>query len=1104
MDGDTPHPDSGEESATARTPDGATQQSADSAPATTPEIAAPAIPGDTAIGNPPAEHVNVPKKPETLAQADQTVAAATTDHPTHASPPQTLPPEPETPKISVPGEDERDEHDHLVNSMNGEVDDTVRATSQDDIFAKFRAEYEKMHRAAIRSWDHSQKMFSQYRDYYGEFLANDASKQESAKTTMADQQTLKTLKAQIKRAEEMVEASGHREELSKEELRQLRADVTNLNATLKQGVGLSAVQERTLQELTQTKEQATKELEQELEKIVRLRNSIIDMSEKIKQADQQKRDFERETYDLKEKGALKKSDIDQELRTKERLERDLRELRVVVAVKSQEVRGKQDAVNRGTDEINVLESQIKNQKQMMEKLMKDEESLTVRTIKLQEEADQQMTLTSQLMEENAGLNTELKIREMELAKNRNEVRKVGRIKEALAKKIKLGEEQKLEAEMERKDIRALYETTLADIESTKHLVDSHKKSIDDLTRERGILANNYEKASGDVQKSAHMSLLCRQTRHNIELELARFNKEVTSLSKHIKQLEADRDGYIAEAAQIQALCVAALQDIKQKEIEIFEYKKRTMHADTKLKHQQNLYEAVQSDRNLHSKHLVESLAEIAEMKRKLKIINFQINGYKEDINAKDAALANEAAENAKLTKEVETINEEIKTLKYQVEVAQSYIRAQTAEEMKLTQFVKEAESERARQENALQVLISERDNLNNQLIRRNEELAQVYNKIKTQTSALVRGEIAYRERLKAITNLQTSIRTLRAHHAELKTETSQQKALTHQICRLTADLTRERTRMKALEEELENPINVHRWRKLEGSNPKAFELLQMLHTVQKKLIAKAKEDSEKEQLIQCKEQLYLHLKSLLAKQVGPEAIEQVGDYKRILKDKTAQLNHMETELNMYQAQVREHRYAIAQLDKGMRDVGAKFMKTYKGALGKVGKGGKGLLLRDRFGVPLSAISSDDDRDGWGRTSRTGTSPESLTDGEVGMAAAAEPDGEDKHADEVAATAEDMAVSESDGDQEVAEAVVDVGAPDVVVGLGAAETPEPLQDSVTATEGFATAPEGTAPAQSEVPSGQAASELEALDGGQPQPDAPTPFYNPEQPHDLPPE
>ena len=48
-----------------------------------------------------------------------------------------------------------------------------------------------------------------------------------------------------------------------------------------------------------------------------------------------------------------------------------------------------------------------------------------------------------------------------------------------------------------------------------------------------------------------------------------------------------------------------------------------------MKQQQNLYEAVRSDRNLYSKNLIESQDEIAEMKRKFKIMNHQIEQLKE-------------------------------------------------------------------------------------------------------------------------------------------------------------------------------------------------------------------------------------------------------------------------------------------------------------------------------------------------------------------------------------------------------------------------------------------------------------------------------------------
>ena len=47
---------------------------------------------------------------------------------------------------------------------------------------------------------------------------------------------------------------------------------------------------------------------------------------------------------------------------------------------------------------------------------------------------------------------------------------------------------------------------------------------------------------------------------------------------------------------------------------------------------------VRSDRNLYSKNLIESQDEIAEMRRKFKIMNHQIEQLKEEIDAKDQVL----------------------------------------------------------------------------------------------------------------------------------------------------------------------------------------------------------------------------------------------------------------------------------------------------------------------------------------------------------------------------------------------------------------------------------------------------------------------------------
>jgi len=57
--------------------------------------------------------------------------------------------------------------------------------------------------------------------------------------------------------------------------------------------------------------------------------------------------------------------------------------------------------------------------------------------------------------------------------------------------------------------------------------------------------------------------------------------------------------------------------------------------------------------------------------------------------------------------------------------------------------------------------------------------------------------------------------------------------LRQEIFHLERDLTKSRLQCKALEQEVQNPLNIHRWRKLEGSDPDLVELLQKINILQK-------------------------------------------------------------------------------------------------------------------------------------------------------------------------------------------------------------------------------------------------------------------------------
>jgi chromosome segregation ATPase len=806
--------------------------------------------------------------------------------------------------------------------------DITTEIGSDESFARFKGELGKIinglgniKSAVSKSLSAYQELVTEFTDHFNLSIAPKAGESES--------DTVKTLKHQIQSAEDMFQASSRREAVARSEARQIKMDISSLNATMKQGVGLSQAQERTINDLIATKEKTTKELEQELERIIRLRNDLVNISEKIDKTESEKLAIDKEILSLKEKNTIKKIEIDNELRNKDRLEQDLREQRVIVTIKSQEVAGKQDCVNRANEEISVIEGQIRQQKLMIEKIYRYKDSIEEKSAKIQEAFDADLAETSRLNQENAVSKSVLKVKEDELLNHKTEVKKVIKMKDMLIKKNRQMEDQKLHADSARKAAREEYDALLLELENKKKNIESHKKVIEDLTREKDIMKSNLNKASNECVKLSSVLYVQKQQKTNMDLEVTRIEREMHNQTTALHYNQKRKDIQSTEIQKVLELIANMNTELKQKDLAIFEYKKVIMSSDTKLKHLQNMHEVVQSDRNLYSKQLIESQTEIADMKRQLKIMNFQINGYKDELSLKNNSWTKETNEKQKLMKEIANIETELKNVETQNQVAQSYIRNQISEETKLDQFFKEAELEKCRQQNALTLLTSEKENLNAQLVKKNDELSQVYDQIKTQKASLLRRESYYNEKLKTISDLKQQINDKRKLFKEYMSETSELPALKHNVSNLEFQLLQEQIRIKALEEELKNPINVHRWRKLEGSKPQTFELLQMLHSLQKRLNDKTREEIEKQTAIEVKEKLYQGLREVLSKQVGPEIQEQAQEYEKSLKEKKLQLRYMETELNMYQSQVREHKYSISKLNNGLHIMKKKFLELYK-------------------------------------------------------------------------------------------------------------------------------------------------------------------------------
>ncbi len=789
---------------------------------------------------------------------------------------------------------------------------------------KFKGEYEKLYRAVKKSHENEKRLARKCRELSSEIVANTAKIQTAVKLSEEDQGTISGLKKEIQKAWKIVDASHEKEARAKETIQQLKVEVSNLNKMIEEGGSYGVGQESTLNELLKQKEELTEERDSQINMVVKLRNEIMEYQTKMRNSENEKLEFENELLALHETMQAKKLEAEREQRKKERMEKEIKELKDALESKQYDIKQKLHIVSQGEEHIARLEAKLRENKSTNDKITREYNGLADKVQRLQKELEEQKHLNNNTRIEISQKQMAIKQKEDEIATLKSEINKVNRARETANHKLKNVEKNKSEAEKQREVLRSELQTTEKDIENLRVSLNAEHKKLDELLRERDLLNKLKTQAENATQKQIDLVAINENTRKNLEQELQAYKVEAQRQNKLIEQLKKEREKYAIEASEATSKYLQQLEEIKLKELDIMDAQKKIAEGENRLKQQQNLYEAVRSDRNLYSKNLIEAQDEIQEMKRKFKILNHQIEQLKEEINTKDLSLVKEHFEHMKVEKEKENLRGDNNKARQQIKEADNAISSQKAEIEKLNHIINEADNERARQKKEYDQVVNERDILGTQLIRRNDELALLYEKIKIQQSTLLKGQAQYRDRLKEIRVLKIKINDLQRELQNLKSSVSNINVLKSEIHRLGRELLQERTKVKALSEELENPLNVHRWRKLEGSDPSTYEMIQKIQTLQKRLIAKTEEVVEKDTMISEKEKLYVELKNILARQPGPEVAEQLNVYQTMLREKTRQMKAMTSELNMYQAQVNEFKYEKERMTRELQELKRKY------------------------------------------------------------------------------------------------------------------------------------------------------------------------------------
>lgn len=790
----------------------------------------------------------------------------------------------------------------------------------------FRLEYEKLHRALKKSHESEKRLIKKCRELNQEIVSNATKVQTALNLSKEDQATISNLKKEIERAWKMVEASHEKEQRAKETIHNLKVEIANLSHLVEQGAGLSVNQENTVNSLIAQRDELIKARDKLEAQVATLTHDNIVLTETAQRYESEKVQSEVEIADVKDMLNAKRTEEERETRRRDRLESELAELKQNMEAKEMALKQVKAEIKSQEEERAITEITLEKQRAEIEKQRQDEAGWQRSIAELKRKKQEDGGLKKTIIEANGKLDKDLKACYEEIRVETAERDKTKKKLEILKRRKALDDEARHEMNLAKAVLRTEAENLIREIDMLKKQAETDSKTIMDLLRDRESLNRSLIRCDDRTKNQTKLVKTHDETAAQLETDVKKVKLDVQEAIQKAYGLDKTREKYGLECCMANTKYMSALEELKNRDNKISELKKNFADVKAKLSHQKQLYEAVRTDRNLYSKKLVESQDEIAEMKRKFKIMSHQIEQLKEEIKEKEERLKRGHHAHNRMQKECEFFKDQMERAKRKEQTLKSHKETQQAEIKKLESRILEEEDRRKQQKKKYEETISERDVLGTQLIHRNDELALQYEKIKIQQRTLQNGDLAFKQR-------QEEARTLNVKEAQLKRELHIGKQqvlniddLKRQVFQLQRELLQERTKVKALSEELENPMNVHRWRKLEGADPSTYEMMQKVKTLQKRLISKTEEAVEKDLAIQEKEKLYLEMRNLLDKQPSSEVVEEVGKQQNNLKEKTKQMKAMAAELNMYHAQLSDYKEEIERVTKELQDTKRRYFE----------------------------------------------------------------------------------------------------------------------------------------------------------------------------------
>ncbi|EAY14202.1 hypothetical protein TVAG_373350 [Trichomonas vaginalis G3] len=789
----------------------------------------------------------------------------------------------------------------------------------DENLNKFGQQYKQLHEAFLTSHKNNSELIDRCRRLNNEIVQNSTRVNSVLKLSQDDQRTIAGLKFEFDKAWKMVEMSQEREQKSRDVIESLKDEVTKLGKLAEEGGAQSFMEENSLESIQKD--------------INALKSEISLQTTQLNSLQTDNDSWKKKTDEMKKYTSTLSDEVDKINTELTDLREQTKSVEVEVKGLMDDVQNTRDAMLNSQKEIQGFSSKFSDKQKLIEyiKVQKENARRELRDLtELKNDSIARLSVAKKTLELKSSFSSKVQRDINDLKSNIDEK---DQDKSSYDPSVKDVDQSNEVSSKELQDLQQYREQVRAEINKMRDRISACRSEIfrlqHDLLRSEG--EKNYTKRS--ISLGQHLGSVAKaeviQEKKNREAEegatatvfidITNTMIQKTNSEEKVEDILHEIERHSASASQYRSETMTVEYQLKD-----FEETRKSLELQlngiqSKIQRYETLQNSLVEQRDLNRRQLEVLKIEGKKIEEENVLLQNDIQNSKELIRQKDLQCI-------EVHKQCEEIKESLPAMERENQQSQAALKEMTLQiSTKYNELVRSRYYRDVAISGMKEILIAVNSLSNgkhaheSRINLKHDESEKLREKVKALEWQVSYKSSMYNDAVEKVEELKKTLISEVSRTKKLMEQTQHSKALFKESLQAEKQLLTLRGRVRALEDELETPMNIHRWRFLEGTNPELMQLIKMTQSLRNTLMLKiAASQRVREMLEKQKKMNELEVKKL-SHESKEEQEAKINYYNDVLQTKKQQLKIVEQNYNMQTPVVVEGRDSVSAVRQQLRD-----------------------------------------------------------------------------------------------------------------------------------------------------------------------------------------